>query len=298
MDERRRSGRSLYHGPRDSPRAMSALAPRPAPFPGLRRVAVAILVGLALLAAPRPAKAAATRLTAQQTYELGERFAKRGVYTKALEQFNRVRTYFRDDPYALKAELAIADLHYKKSEWDEARLAYEDFLRAHPRYIDLDLVVYRLGMTLYEKSPAVAAKDQTWTKQAVNTWAGFTSRFPTSTHTADVQKFMGKASNRLGRKEILIARFYDRREAGPAVEGRTSRFLANYPDSPDRPEAMRLLAVAYAREDKDPTVAIEALKAADPKAVGAAERAVKRAAARHARQVAADKAQAERQVKH
>lgn len=258
---------------------------------------VVCLLLLTLLVAPAPAHAAGTRLTAQQTYDLGQRFAKRGVYTKAIEQFNRVRTYFRDDPYALKAELAIAELHYKKSEWDQARLAYEDFLRAHPRYTELDLVVYRLGMTLYHKAPVVSAKDQTWTRQAVNTWTGFEVRFPGSAHAVDVQKFLDKAVNRLGHKEILIARFYDRREAGPAVEGRTTRFLDKYTHSPDRSEALTLLAVALAREDKDSGIAIEQLRTTDPGHVAAAQRAVRLAAARHARQVARELRKAERQVK-
>lgn len=258
---------------------------------------LALLLVLALALGTAPAHAAGSRLTAQQTYELGERFAKRGVTNKALEQFNRVRTYFRDDPYALKAELAIAELHYKKSEWDMARLAYEDFLRAHPRYVDLDIVIWRLGMTLYQKSPTVAAKDQTWTRQAVNTWTGFSSRFPSSEHIADVDKFLGKAQNRLGRKEILIARFYDRREAGPAVEGRTTGFLAQYPSSPDRSEGLTLLAVAYAREQKDPTPAIELLRVQAPQKVGAAQHAVKVAAARRARQLAHEQKKAEREVK-
>lgn len=261
----------------------------------LSRLVLALLLTAGLCA--QPALAAGSRLTAQQTYELGERFAKRGVTNKALEQFNRVRTYFRDDPYALKAELAIAELHYKKSEWDAARLAYEDFLRAHPRYVDLDIVVWRLGMTLYQKSPTVAAKDQTWTRQAVNTWTGFSSRFPSSAHIVEVDKFLGRARNRLGRKEILIARFYDRREAGPAVEGRTTGFLDQYPLSPDRSEGLTLLAVSYARQDKDPAPAIEQLRATAPTKVGAAQRAVKHAAARHARQVAHEQKKAERQVK-
>lgn len=273
----------------------SPVAPaRPNAAARLTRLIGALFLALSLVRTPAEA---AGRLTAQQTFELGERYARRGAIPKALDQYNRVRTYFRDDPYALKAELAIAELHYKKGEWDAARLAYEDFLRAHPRYVEQDFVVFRLGMTLYQKAPAVAAKDQTWTRQAVNTWTGFSARFPNSTHAADVEKFLSRARNRLGHKEILISRFYDRREAGPAVEGRATRFLAQYADSPDRPEALRLLAVAYARQDKDPAPALDKLGAEAPEHLTVAQRTVRAAAARHARQVARENARAARQVK-
>jgi outer membrane protein assembly factor BamD len=235
----------------------------------VKRLLILVLLSAVGFAAS-PSYAASERMTAQEAYELGLRYLKRGYYVKALEQFNRVRTYYRDDPYALKAELAIADVHFKKNEWDAARLAYEDFMRAHPRYRDLDYVVYRLGMTLYKKAPEVAARDQTWTRQAVNTWTGFSSRFPDSTYRDEVGKLLGKARDRLARKEIVIARFYQRRKAWPAVVGRVEPMLAQYPDSPDRPEALGLLGEAYHGEGKD-DLAKQALDALETEAPGSSE---------------------------
>ncbi len=186
-------------------------------------------------------------MTAEEAYSLGLRYLRAGYYTKALEQLNRVRTYYRDDPYALKAELAIADVHFKRNEYDAARIAYEDFMRAHPRYRELDYVVYRLGDTIAKGAPTVAARDQARTRQAVNAWTGFAARFPDSDHREAVEAGLGKLRNRLGRKELVVARFYARRKAWPAVAGRARGLLELYPTSPDRPEALALLAEAYAR---------------------------------------------------
>lgn len=205
-----------------------------------------LVVGLVLAPLSAPARAERARMTAQDAYELGERYLKRGYYQKSLEQFQRVRTYFRDDPYALKAELAIADLHFKRNEWDAARLAYEDFMRAHPRYRELDYVVYRFGVTVFRKAPNVAARDQTWTRQAVHSWTGFAARFPDSTHREEVERDLGKARNRLAKKELLIARFYDRRHADRSVAGRVEAMLSDYPTSPDRKEALALGGIAWA----------------------------------------------------
>ncbi len=182
---------------------------------------------------------------AQEAYELGLRYLKNGSYTKALEQLNRVRTYYRDDPYALKAELAIADVQFKKNEWDSARVAYDEFQRAHPRYRDLDYVVYRLGLTLYRKAPTVAARDQTWTRQAVDTWTRFGARFPESDWRDEVDADLAKARARLAHKELIVARFYTRREAWASVVGRVEPLLRNYPKSPDEVEAIGLLGEAY-----------------------------------------------------
>ena len=205
-------------------------------------------------------------MTAEEAYDLGLRYLKRGYYVKALEQLNRVRTYYRDDPYALKAELAIADVHFKKAEWDAARLSYEDFMRAHPRYRDLDYVVYRLGLTMFKKAPSIAARDQTWTRQSVSSWTGFSARFPESEWRDEVDEGLAKARNRLARRELIIARFYERRNAPHSVIGRLEPMLRQYPESPDRLEAMAMLGESYRSVGRDDLAhaALEKLEADAP----------------------------------
>jgi len=136
----------------------------------------------------RPAQAERDAPSVAEQYELGQRFLKRGYYVKAMEQFNRIRNYHRDDPFAVKAELAIADLYYSKGEWDQARLAYMDFQRSHPRHEELDYVVYRIGLSLYRKAPKISARDQVWTRQTVNQWTGYSSRFPQSEYLEEVEE--------------------------------------------------------------------------------------------------------------
>ena len=192
-----------------------------------------------------PTADAATRLTAEERYELAQRYLKRGYYTKALEQFNRIRNDYRSDPLALKAELGVADVFFAQSEWDQARLAYQDFQRLHPKYDDSDYVVYRIGLCLWRKAPKIAARDQTATRQAVDIWVGFDRRYPDSEWLDDVTNNLTEGRARLAKKELVIGRFYERRRAWRAVRGRIEGMLRQYPDSPDRAEALYLLGQAY-----------------------------------------------------
>lgn len=206
-----------------------------------------------LLSLTLSASAAGKDLTVEEQYEQGVKYMNRGYYVKALENFNRIRNYHRDDPYSVKAELAIADLYFKKSEWDQARLAYEDFLRLHPRHEDVDYVVYRLGMTSWKKAPRIASRDQSWTRQAVNTWTGFDTRYAESEYVDDVNEKLGEARNRLARKEVVIGEFYYHRasrgdrhaSAWPAVIGRMEGVLRTYPECTEAPKALGMLTVAY-----------------------------------------------------
>lgn len=242
----------------------------------VRHALLALAVAVPLLATPDSASAK-KELTVEEQYDLGLKYLKRGYYVKALETFNRIRNYHRDDPMAVKAELAIADVHFKKSEWDQARLAYEDFVRMHPRHPDVDYVTYRIGATLYQKAPKVAGRDQTWTRQAVNTWAGFEARFPESDHRDTVLEKLEECRERLALKELQIAKFYERRSAWTAVEGRAAGLVRTSPDSRHVPEALALLAEAHAwqGEAEQASRALSRLENEDP---GLAARARERVA--------------------
>ncbi len=174
----------------------------------------------------------------EQRYELGLKYMRRGYYTKALEQFNRIRNYHRDHPVSLKAELAIAELHFKQGDFEQARYSYEDFARLHPRHEDLDLVTYKIGLSIWKRSPKAAGRDQTSTRQAMNTWTGFRTRFPDSAHAPEVERLTSKARDRLAQKELFIAKFYARRKAWGAVRGRADRLLSRYQASTYAPDAL------------------------------------------------------------
>lgn len=216
----------------------------------MNRLVTAAWVALSLSALSwvvgSPAEAKRRTLSVQEQYELGLKHMKRGYYVKALEQFNRIRNYHRDDPFAVKAELAIADVYFKKHEWDQARDAYEDFLRWHPRHPDADYVVYKLGMSMYKKANRIAARDQTWTHRAADTWTGYPTRFSSSDHLEEVQEKLGECKERLAQKELLVAEFYRRRKAWVAVERRASGVVANHSGSESVSDAMVLLAEARA----------------------------------------------------
>ena len=198
-----------------------------------------LLLGLtSALAAPKPAP------TAETLYEQGLKQMRRGYYTKALESFNRVRNYHRDDPLSVKAQLAIADLHFKKGDFEQAKFAYEEFASLHPRHENLDYVTYRIGHSIYKRAAKFAGRDQTATRQAVNVWTGFSARFPESAYVDDVTRLLNRGRERLAAKEMHIAKFYARREAWGSVRGRTEYLLRRYPDTSKAEPAMKYLGTA------------------------------------------------------
>ena len=171
--------------------------------------------------------------------------AERGYFTKALEVCNRVRNVYRDSPLSTLAEITIADIYFKRGDYEQARIAYEDFARLHPRHERLDYITFRTGFTIYKRAPAAAGRDQAPTRQAVNAWTGFESRFPESEHVPEVQRLRAKLRDRLARKEFHIANFYAKRGAWRATQYRLEGLLKRYSDTPTAIQAMSELGIAY-----------------------------------------------------
>lgn len=188
--------------------------------------------------------------TVQEQYDLGQKYLNRGYYTKALEQFNLIRNNYRDDPLARMAELAIADVYYKKAEWDLARYSYDDFLNHYPYHEKADYASFQVGMTFYKKSPRFAGRDQKWTMNAVQSWKNFDKKYPESEYQTEVQEKSTECLERLAKKELQIAVFYSKRKAWDAVRRRSAALITVYPNSQYVHEARVLLITSLAEQQQ------------------------------------------------
>ena len=197
---------------------------------------------------------------------MGQKYMDRGNYTKAIEYFNIVRNYYRDDPLAQMAELAIADVYFKRAEWDLARYSYDDFRRRYPRHEEVDYATYRIGMTLYKKSPKFAGRDQKWTAQAIQSWTGYEKRFPESEYRVEVEEKRWECSERLAKKELQVADFYAKRLAWEAVRRRSSGLIQDFPTSDHVVDAklLQVQALVELKQLEDATSLWQDVQTASP----------------------------------
>ncbi|MFQ5787411.1 MAG: outer membrane protein assembly factor BamD, partial [Thermodesulfobacteriota bacterium] len=53
-------------------------------------------------------------------------------------------------PYATLAELRTADTYFKKEEYEQAVIEYEEFLKRHPGHEESSYATYRLALSHYK----------------------------------------------------------------------------------------------------------------------------------------------------
>ncbi len=183
---------------------------------------------------------AATDATAEQRLEKALKVAERGYYTKAMELLQALRNTERGSQVALQAELAIADLYFERGEYEEAYLIYRDFSRLHPTHARSDYVILRMGQSVFKRASRRAGRDQSSTEQALSLLREFERRYPDSKHKELATTLVEEARDRLARRELIIARFYEKRAAWGAAGRRAEHLLTTYPGSEHVPAALAI----------------------------------------------------------
>ena len=80
--------------------------------------------------------------------------------------FREIKSRYSFTTYAPLAELRLADIHFRKEEYNEAISAYEDFIKLHPDHDERSYARHRLGLS-YFNQVTTADRDQTATEGAL-----------------------------------------------------------------------------------------------------------------------------------
>jgi outer membrane protein assembly factor BamD len=156
-------------------------------------------------------------------------------YTDAIKYFEYVRSRYPYLDAAKHAELRIADTHFAREEYIEARDAYLNFVKLHPTWPQVDYAAFRAALTHYKEIPSdffllppSAEKDQGEVKNALRAMQDFIRQYPDSKYLPEAEQIVADARRRLARHELYVASFYARRERWRAVANRLETVAEEY----------------------------------------------------------------------
>jgi outer membrane protein assembly factor BamD len=167
-------------------------------------------------------------------------------YPKAIESFQEVIDNYPYSEYSLLSELAIADIHFEREEYDEASSYYHDFVELHPNHPKVAYALYRNGLCSYNQMRA-ADRDQAATREAAAQFRALIERFPTSEMTMDARLRLIECEDRLAQQITEIADFYFEREDFHSAARRYEQALSTYPTHTTRARSMTRLGICLAR---------------------------------------------------
>ncbi|MBX2987973.1 MAG: outer membrane protein assembly factor BamD [Bdellovibrionaceae bacterium] len=210
------------------------------------RVIIALFLMSSLLACSSVEKKSDTP---EGLFSIAQELEESDRYELAILRYNDVKNKFPYSSWATKAELAIADVHYKAESWPEAQVSYQAFRELHPTHPQIAYVVFRLGMSYYNQMPETVDRDLTLAKDAIDSFDEVIRRHPGSEYAAEAREKKEDSLKRLAGKEEYIADFYFKRGFYGAALPRYEGLLRNYPNLGFDAKALSRAAIAANKAD-------------------------------------------------
>ena len=215
--------------------------------------------------------------SAEVILDKADRARQKGLYSKAIENYQRLESLYPYSREALQAQIMTAYTYYLKGDALPAVHAADRFIRLHPRNPHVDYALYLKGIAHYAQI-GKPDRDPEHARKAIEAFSQLLRQHPGSRYAPDTRARMGKADRILARHELHVARYYLDRQAYVAVINRCHRVLTEHPGTGTAAPALGLMARAYARLGLDQlareTLAILARNYPDSPELSAARTAV------------------------
>lgn len=188
--------------------------------------------------------------TPEGLFSIAQELEANDRYELAILRYNDVKNKFPYSAWATKAELAIADVHYKAEAWPEAQVSYQAFRELHPTHPQIAFVVFRLGMSYYNQVPETVDRDLTLANDAIIAFNDVIRKYPQSEYVPEAREKKEDCLKRLAGKEDYIADFYFKRGFYGAALPRYEDLLKRYPDLGFDAKALSRAAISAQRADQ------------------------------------------------
>ncbi len=172
-----------------------------------------------------------------------ETLYREGNYDESANLFQALKDRFPYSRFALLADLRVGDAYFKAERYEEAVLAYEDFIRLHPKNDAVPYAIYQMGM-VYFVQMLTPDRDPENARKAMQTFQRLIKQYPRSEWAVRAQPRLQEATRRLAAHDMVVGKYYYKTKAYRAAMGRFKRVLTHYPDVGLYNEAMEYLRQA------------------------------------------------------
>jgi outer membrane protein assembly factor BamD len=158
-----------------------------------------------------------------------EQSFKEGNYEEAADLFQQLKDRYPYSRYGLLADLRVGDAYAKAKRWDEAALAYEDFIRLHPKNEVVPYTLYQMGM-VYHQQMLTADRDPNLSRKATDTFQHLLREYPNDEWAVKAMPRLKESLERLAGHDMSVGNFYYCTKHYEAAIGRYKSVLTQYPD--------------------------------------------------------------------
>jgi len=216
-----------------------------------------LLVSIALggcSALKKPADAQAS-WSAQKFYAEAKTALNEGKYEAAIKLYEQLETRYPYGKFAVQAQLEVGYAYYKADQRALGLAAVNRFLRLHPTHKNAAYAQYLKGLISFTEDRTFLGKfagnadlsdrDPSAAQQAYQAFKRLVERYPQSPYSEDARKRIGYLLNAQARHEVIVARYYLKREAYVAAVNRSKAVINKFSQTPAIEEALSIMIQAY-----------------------------------------------------
>ncbi len=171
-----------------------------------------------------------TAKSAEQLAMDGMEAMQKKDYDKAIKSFQQLKERYPYSKYAILAELKLGDAHFHKRNYAEAGIAYEEFVRLHPRNEVVPYVLYQIGMCHFLGFSTID-RDQEETRLAMDSFRRLIQAYPDSEYARRAEKQIYECQKRLVAHEFQVGQFYFKNGEYASAKTRLETIYQLYPEA-------------------------------------------------------------------
>lgn len=168
--------------------------------------------------------------TLEVAFEKAKSQYEQEKWSSAADAFETVVSIGRGTDIGQEAQFLLAESYYNNRRYLIAASEYDRYASFYPRSERRELVDFKAAVCYYNLSPRYKL-DQTYTRQAVERFRLFNSRYPNSERVAEASDYIIELRNKLARKQYEAAEFYKRTNRFNAAIVYHDLVIDNYPES-------------------------------------------------------------------
>ncbi|MCX7770314.1 MAG: outer membrane protein assembly factor BamD [Proteobacteria bacterium] len=167
--------------------------------------------------------------TPEALYKEAVEASKSKDYLTSIESYKKVKELFPEHPLSQIAQLEIAETYFNSEQYDEAVMAYDEFVKLYPGNINVPYARFKEALCYFNQM-SNADRDQSMTRKAVEKLEKFIKDFSDTPYAVKAHNYLKLARKRLAEQEIFIANFYMKSGRYRAAERRYMHVLKFFAD--------------------------------------------------------------------
>jgi len=178
-----------------------------------------------------------------------------GKYESAIKLYEQLEARFPYGKYAVQAQLEVGYAYYKADQRELGLAAVNRFLRLHPTHKNAAYAQYLKGLISFTEDRTFLGKfagnadlsdrDPSAAREAYQAFKRLVERYPQSPYAEEARKRMGYLLNAQARHEVIVARYYLKRQAYVAAVNRSKTVIKQFSQAPAVEDALGVMIKAY-----------------------------------------------------